>query len=157
MELGFEKTDGGRKDAGFEGDALDCVTRAIAIATTIEYREVYDNLFKIAKGFMPVKRRTKRHLDEVVRIRAHPSPRNKVSPLVYSLYLESLHYQETVKKLKLNDVLFQEGTYIVITRGHLATIKDGILYDSFDSRKTTGCFGPVEYRTSTRHWFVSSC
>ena len=33
--------DGGRADAGLEGDAGDCVTRAIAIATGLDYRVVY--------------------------------------------------------------------------------------------------------------------
>lgn len=36
--------DGGRAAAGFKGDAGDCVTRAVAIATGLPYREVYDAL-----------------------------------------------------------------------------------------------------------------
>lgn len=34
--------DGGRADAGFKGRAGDCVTRAIAIAAGLPYRQVYD-------------------------------------------------------------------------------------------------------------------
>jgi len=37
-------TDGGRADAGFSGDAGDCVTRAITIALDLSYRDVYDSL-----------------------------------------------------------------------------------------------------------------
>ena len=33
-------SDGGRAAAGYKGDAGDCVTRAIAIATEIPYQEV---------------------------------------------------------------------------------------------------------------------
>jgi hypothetical protein len=33
--------DGGRAVAGFKGTAEDCVTRAIAIATAMDYRTVY--------------------------------------------------------------------------------------------------------------------
>jgi hypothetical protein len=36
--------DGGRKAAGFKGDAGDCVTRAIAIASGRPYAEVYKRL-----------------------------------------------------------------------------------------------------------------
>jgi hypothetical protein len=38
--------DGGREDAGYQGAAHDCVTRAIAIATRIDYADVYDDLAK---------------------------------------------------------------------------------------------------------------
>ncbi len=38
----FQYNDGGRKAAGFTGSAGDCVTRAIAIAAELPYREVYD-------------------------------------------------------------------------------------------------------------------
>lgn len=40
--LPFVHDDGGRAAAGFKGDAGDCVTRAIAIATSLPYQEVYD-------------------------------------------------------------------------------------------------------------------
>jgi hypothetical protein len=43
----FIYDDGGRTEAGFSGDAGDCVTRAIAIATRQPYREVYDALFAL--------------------------------------------------------------------------------------------------------------
>lgn len=40
--LPWEPNDGGRAAAGFRGDTGDCVTRAVAIATGLPYREVYD-------------------------------------------------------------------------------------------------------------------
>jgi len=46
-KLGFVKTDGGRKDAGFRGNfSGDCVIRAVAIASKIPYKQVYND-FKI--------------------------------------------------------------------------------------------------------------
>ena len=48
--------DGGRKAAGFKGKAGDCATRAIAIATGHEYRQVYDRLNAIIKA-APLSRR----------------------------------------------------------------------------------------------------
>jgi hypothetical protein len=38
----FVNSDGGRAAAGFVGGAGDCVTRAIAIATGLGYRQVSD-------------------------------------------------------------------------------------------------------------------
>lgn len=45
----FEYDDGGRKAAGFKGATGDCATRAIAIATGRDYREVYDTINRIGK------------------------------------------------------------------------------------------------------------
>src|SRR6185503_9407143 len=44
MEFLFN--DGGRSEAGFQGTTGDCVCRAIAIATCLPYRQVYDRLAK---------------------------------------------------------------------------------------------------------------
>lgn len=49
--------DGGRKEAGFKGNTEDCSTRAIAIATGLSYREVYDELNLLAKKERPRKRK----------------------------------------------------------------------------------------------------
>lgn len=45
--------DGGRMAAGFRGDAGDCVTRAVAIATGRDYRTVYDELFERLRALPP--------------------------------------------------------------------------------------------------------
>ena len=42
--VAFQHDDGGRKAAGYKGSAGDCVTRAVAIAAELPYREVYDAL-----------------------------------------------------------------------------------------------------------------
>ena len=38
----FVENDGGRKAAGYRGETGDCVTRAIAIATGLDYQATYD-------------------------------------------------------------------------------------------------------------------
>ena len=48
--MDWHYSDGGRATAGYKGDAGDCVTRAIAIATEIPYQEVYDGLNALAKS-----------------------------------------------------------------------------------------------------------
>jgi hypothetical protein len=40
----WQYNDGGREAAGYRGEAGDCVVRAIAIATGMDYQEVYDEL-----------------------------------------------------------------------------------------------------------------
>lgn len=42
--MNFVYDDGGRKDAGYKGNTKDCVCRAIAIATSKPYQEVYDEI-----------------------------------------------------------------------------------------------------------------
>lgn len=42
--VAFRHDDGGREAAGYRGSADDCVTRAIAIAAELPYREVYADL-----------------------------------------------------------------------------------------------------------------
>ena len=55
--LPFVHDDGGRAAAGFKGEARDCVTRAIAIATGLPYREVYDTINEVAEDERIGKRR----------------------------------------------------------------------------------------------------
>ena len=79
--LPFEYNDGGRADAGYRGDAGDCVTRAISIAAEMPYQEVYDGLKEMAKRERPRKgsRRS--------------SPRDGVGKATIVRYLESLGWE----------------------------------------------------------------
>lgn len=45
----FVYDDGGRKAAGFKGEAQDCVCRAISIAAEIPYRDVYNLINEFAR------------------------------------------------------------------------------------------------------------
>lgn len=56
----FKYNDGGRSAAGFKGDTRDCVTRSIAIATALPYKEVYDALNDLAKTAKITKRTPKK-------------------------------------------------------------------------------------------------
>ena len=57
MEFNFN--DGGRADAGYKGRTGDCVTRAVAIAAELPYKQVYERLAegnatqRITKRFTP--------------------------------------------------------------------------------------------------------
>lgn len=45
----FVFDDGGRAAAGYRGTTRDCATRAVAIATGLDYQEVYDRINALAK------------------------------------------------------------------------------------------------------------
>lgn len=46
LRLPFVFNDGGRAEAGFHGQADDCVARAVAIAADLSYSEVYAAIAK---------------------------------------------------------------------------------------------------------------
>ena len=120
--------DGGREAAGFRGDAGDCVTRAIAIATRRPYREVYDDLFEGARA-KPDKRIAG----------GRRSPRDGVLPKVYRPYLERLGLpwtptmsigSGTTVHLRSNEL--PPGRLIVRCSKHLTAVIDGMIHDTHD-------------------------
>ncbi len=56
----FQYNDGGRKDAGYEGVANDCVVRAVAIATGMPYQQVYDSINEMASSERKGKRKRRK-------------------------------------------------------------------------------------------------
>jgi hypothetical protein len=126
----YLKDDGGRAEAGFIGYAGDCVTRAIAIATGLDYRTVYDELARREQS------------------RGKPrSARNGVSPKVYKPYLAELGclWTPTMQigegcQVHLRTDELPPGRLIVRLSKHLAAVIDGVLHDTHDcSRDGTRC------------------
>lgn len=113
----FIYDDGGRSAAGFKGEARDCVTRAIAIATGQPYKKVYNEIFKM-QGY---------------------TPRNGVFRKIYQKYLKNLgwSWKPTMLvgqgcKVHLKKDELPEGTIIVRLSRHLAAVQDGVVMDTFD-------------------------
>lgn len=121
----FEYSDGGRREAGFKGDAGDCVVRAIAIALDRPYKEVYDDLRDLAGG----------------------TPRDGVYRKVYQRYLESKGWRWVAVmkigagcKVHLREGEVPGGRIIVRLSRHLAAVIDGVVHDVYDpSRDGTRC------------------
>ena len=88
--------DGGRSLAGFKGDAGDCVTRAIAIATGIEYQEVYDSLFLQIKEFSKGRSRQARLIANKKSGRSGTTPRNGIPKKVTKNYIKSIGWVASV-------------------------------------------------------------
>lgn len=118
--------DGGRARAGFRGDAGDCVTRAIAIATGSDYRWVYDEL---AAG--------------MERLGKPKSARNGISPKVYKPFIETEFEwpwtptmsigSGTTVHLRRDEL--PDGRLIVRLSGHVCAVLDGHVYDTHDPRR----------------------
>lgn len=135
--MDFEYADGGRKAAGFKGDTGDCVTRAVAIATGLPYREVYDELFSRNRTFMETSR-TK----QARKLRAGKggaTPRLGVFKQVYTPYIEELGWtwtptmqigQGCTVHLRADEL--PGGRLIVKCSKHLVAVVDGVAFDNHD-------------------------
>ena len=122
--------DGGRADAGFKGDAGDCVTRSIAIATGLPYNSVYVDLADLsaAKG------------------RAR-SARNGMKRDVYEPYLRDLGWTWVPTmhvgqgcQVHMRDDELPLGKLIVRLSKHITVVLDHVIHDTHDpSREGTRC------------------
>lgn len=120
--------DGGREAAGFKGSTRDCVTRAIAIATETDYREVYDALTERARVAALTARKKK-----------HGSPRSGVYRSVYQPYLEGLGWAWTPTMqigsgctVHLCAEELPAGRLIASVSRHLVAVVDGVARDTHD-------------------------
>lgn len=133
MARSFVYNDGGATLAGYSPDAGDCVPRAIAIATGMEYRTVLDGLNALAKTSRLKKNR--RHV------------RSGTSKRVSKLYLARLGWKWTPTmtigsgcKVHLRADELPKGTLIVAVSKHLCAVIDGVIHDTYDpSREGTRC------------------
>lgn len=112
----FIYDDGGRSKY-FKGNAGDCVTRAIAIATGIDYKEVYDTIKDLLQH----------------------TPRNGLKKKETK---DIMHYfgfdwipTMTIGSgctIHLREEELPKGTIVCQVAGHLTCIKDGVIYDTFN-------------------------
>lgn len=131
----FELNDGGRKDAGYKGDAGDCVVRSIAIATGKPYHEVYDALNSVRDGLRQTRRIRK------------SSSRNGVNRAIYDRYLKTLGWKfvPTMSigsgcKVHLRQGELPNGKLIARVSRHMVAVIDGVIQDTHDcSRGGTRC------------------
>ena len=139
MELEFTYSDGGRSNY-FKGEAGDCVVRAISIATEIDYKVIYDKLFDLNKDYI-AKKNTKLSKKMKSRTRERGgSPRSGNYKKIYHDYLlnnnwrwVSLRKFGSKERTKL-DELTNKGNIIVAVNRHLMCMKNGTVYDTWDSR-----------------------
>lgn len=117
--------DGGRSKY-YKGEACDCVTRAIAIATGRDYKEIYDLVNEYIK---------REPLDELYTSNARLGVSKEISRKI----LEDLGFKwvPTMKfgqgcKVHLKKDELPSGTLIVSVSKHLTCVKDGVIYDVYN-------------------------
>lgn len=128
-------SDGGRSNYFKAEQVGDCVTRAIAIATGKDYKEVYDAINALAKQERESKRRKR------------SSSRNGVRKDTWKKYLDSLGWvwHPTMQigqgcKVHLREDELPDGVLIVSVSRHLTCVIDGCIFDTYDcSRDGNRC------------------
>lgn len=135
----FAYSDGGRAAAGYKGHAGDCVARAIAIASGLPYKQVYDRL---AIG-NATQRKSKRS-----KVKGR-SARNGVytGRKWFNDYMAELGFVWTPTmhigsgcKVHLKADELPGGTIIASITRHLSAVIDGVIHDTSDpSRGGTRC------------------
>lgn len=133
--MNFLYNDGGRKNAGYEEQAEDCVCRAIAIATEKPYQEIYDELNNLIK-----------HSRQTKAIRGSGS-RSGINRKIYHSYLTARGWTwypcmsiGSGCKTHLKAGELPGGRIIARLSHHLVAIINGVINDIFDcSRNETRC------------------
>jgi len=137
----FVYNDGGRKAARYKGDAGDCVTRAVAIASGLKYQEVYDRL---AEGNAN-QRRTK---GQTKNANARTA-RNGISTTRkwFKDYMIELGFEWTPTmtigsgcKIHLTPEELPDGRLVCRVSRHVVAVIDGVIQDTYDcSREGKRC------------------
>lgn len=126
----FVYDDGGRSKY-FKAERVgDCVTRAIAIATGKDYKEVYNELNKLSKE-----------------CKSKGTSRNGHDKKVVKKYMEKIGWKWTPLmkigtgcKVHLKEDELPGGVIICSLSKHIVCIKDGVIHDTYDcSRDETRC------------------
>lgn len=128
---GYVYSDGGREAAGFKGTVGDCACRAVAIATGLPYREVYDLLNRYAK----TEKLSKQH-------RGKSSARNGYHSATLRVALADLgwSWKPTMRigegcTVHLTASELPAGRLIVRLSKHYCAAIDGVVYDTHDPRR----------------------
>lgn len=132
----FALNDGGRAAAGYKGQTGDCACRAIAIATSLPYQQVYDALNEAASTERMTKRRRKKS-----------NARTGIHKDTCRKYLKSLGWRwiptMSIGKgctvhLRVDEL--PAGRIIVQVSHHYTAVIDGVIQDTHDcSRAGTRC------------------
>ena len=129
--------DGGRNAAGFSGHAGDCVVRAVAIASRLDYRVVYDTLSQGARA------------QRVTKGKHKASARNGISVKRkwFRDYMASLGFVwiptmgiGTGCTVHLAHAELPAGRLVVAVSKHYTAVIDGVVHDTYDpSRDGNRC------------------
>jgi len=128
-------SDGGRSDAGYRGEAGDCATRSVAIATGKPYKEVYDGINRLAKREGTAKRK-----------RGKSSARTGVYSSTLRRYMQSIGWEwvPTMQigsgcQVHLREEELPSGRLVVWVSKHFTAVVDGVVHDTHDPSRDGDC------------------
>lgn len=138
--LNYQYDDGGRAAAGFKGVCGDCGVRAAAIALSLPYKEVYQELFSINKEFLAKSRsaRNKR--------RFSGSPRDGLSTDVMEEFMRR-HGWEWVPTMRIGSGCTTHlydmpmGSYVCRLANHYCAVVDRTIRDIFHDDEERCVYG----------------
>jgi len=134
--MSFIQNDGGRAAAGFKGVTGDCATRAVAIATGLPYRQVYDRINVLAKLERTSKRKTSK---SNARTGVYRETLDKVLAELDWVWVPTMKVGQGCTVHLRSDEL-PPGRIIVRLSRHFCAVIDGVPHDTHDcSRKGTRC------------------
>lgn len=148
----FVYNDGGRKDTGYKGEAGDCVTRAIAIATDLPYQQVYDDLNALSGR---ERRGSRKRGVSSARVGVYKQTQRRYLGSLGWVWTPTMHIGQGCRVHLLSGEL-PMGRLIVQVSKHVVAVIDGVIHDTHDcSRDGTrcvygywsyppGCSGPPE-------------
>ena len=129
----YQYNDGGRAQAGYKGQASDCVVRAVAIVTDRSYREVYRELARLMEDYGHER-----------------SARNGIPKKITKAYLSSLGFKwvpamgkGTGIQIHLRQGELPNGRLIASVSKHVVAVIDGVIHDTHDPSRdgTRGVYG----------------
>jgi hypothetical protein len=128
--------DGGRKAAGYKGNAGDCGPRAIAIATGMSYQDAYELVDQHGATERASKRRNKKS-----------SARTGTYTATFRRIMDSLNWQWTPTKffgegckVHMKKDELPGGTIILRVSKHFCAVINGVVQDTHcDHRNGTRC------------------
>lgn len=131
--MNYEYHDGGRAAAGYKGDAGDCVTRAIAIASGLSYQTIYDLINAEAARERVTKRKKHARLRSA-RTGVYKSTRDRVLDALGWVWFPTMSIGSGCKVHLRADEL-PAGRLIVSVSKHLCAVVDGTVFDTHDPRR----------------------
>lgn len=136
--MNFIYDDGGREAAGFKGKTGDCACRAIAIATQMPYKEVYDLINEYGKAER-ANRKSRRG-------NTHNGHRSDARTGVYADTMRKImerlgwkwHPTMAIGKgctVHLRKDELPSGRIVCNVSRHFVAVIDGVVHDTYDSTR----------------------
>lgn len=136
--------DGGRSNYFKSSNVKDCVYRAIAIATKMDYMDVYNLIESYAK-----KERAGKHPKSSTRSGVRKDTTRKILEDLGWKWVATMNIGSGCK-VHLTPRELPKGTIIVSVSKHVVTVIDGVIYDTFDPSRDEGrCVYGYFYKPDT--------